>query len=86
LLVVLILAILAASGGWYGWTGYIRTGKKCGRCNGLGFEPRRSFFSNSAYKECSRCHGYGRVQTAAARHRDRRRQRAGKRTTRRVYR
>jgi DnaJ-class molecular chaperone len=82
----LIVLLIASGSGWYGWTGYIRTGKKCRRCNGLGFEPNRGLFSRSTYKECGRCHGYGRTQTAAARHRDRRRQRAGKRSNRRVYR
>lgn len=86
MLAVLVTLVIAAGGGWYAVTGYVARYKRCRRCNGLGFEPSRGIFSSSSYRMCRRCQGYGHVPRAAARHVARRRQQAGKRARRAVYR
>jgi hypothetical protein len=86
MLAELILILIAGGGGWYGWTGYVRRYKKCRRCEGLGFQPQGRAVRRSGYRVCGKCQGYGQVPRGAARHVDRRRQQAGKRPRRAVYR
>jgi hypothetical protein len=74
-MLAIVLILLVLGGGWYGYTGYLRPARFCGKCKGLGFKP----FVGRTYTECRKCRGYGRLLRPAARHVARRRARAGKR-------
>jgi hypothetical protein len=73
---VLLVLLSVGGGGWYVYTGHINTGRPCKRCQGLGFKK----LIGSTYVQCKKCDGYGLVLRRAARHVQRKRGRAGKRT------
>jgi hypothetical protein len=74
-MIVIVLLLVLAGGGWYVYTGYLRPARACRKCRGLGFRP----FIGRTYTECRRCGGYGRVLRPAARHVAHKRARPGKR-------